>query len=344
MVVKTGAISEVNKNKLIDSFGREITYLRLSVTDHCNMACTYCREEDEKIMTTRDKILSYEDMCIIIKSVHQLGINKIRLTGGEPLLRKDLTTLIKNIKEISDEIKIPISTNGLLLDKMSSGLKDAGVEQLNISIDSLDVKKFEEITRGGDLKRVIKGIQTAVGEGIYVKVNVVINSENEEEIEDLVGFAIENKIDIRFIETMPIGRAGIGRMKEHIKEKEILKRIDAYTSKNNLKYESVKAGKDAGPSKDYHIEGTNTNFGTISAVSNDFCGTCNRIRITAKGILLLCLGQENSVDLKKAISDGAGIEEMKEIIIKAIGNKPKEHFFDKDINNIIATQMVEIGG
>ena len=345
MAVKAGAIlKKMNNDKLIDSFGREINYLRLSVTDHCNMACTYCREEDDKSKTTREKILSYEEMCIIIKAVHQLGINKIRLTGGEPLLRKDIVVLIKNIKKISDSIKIPMSTNGLLLDRMSVALREAGIRQLNISIDSLDVDRFSKITRGGDLERVIRGIQAAVSEGLHVKLNVVINQANEDEIEDLIAFAIENKVDIRFIETMPIGISGINKMDSHIKEKEILKRTFEYLKKRCYESERTEGGKDAGPSKDYKVIGTSTKIGTISAVSNEFCGSCNRVRITAKGILLLCLGQENSVDLKQEIINGAGVEEIKTIIKLAIEKKPKEHHFNKNLNNIIATQMVEIGG
>jgi cyclic pyranopterin phosphate synthase len=305
------------------------------------MACTYCREEDDKTLTTRKEILSYEEICRIIKAFHSLGINKIRLTGGEPLLRKDIVYLIENIKKLSNTIKIPLSTNALLLRKMAQDIKDAGVDRVNISLDSINPKKFDEMTRGGDLVEVLRGIDEAKKVGLYVKINMVVDDRNMSEIEEMVQYAIDNELDLRFIETMPIGKSGIGAMVRHITEKQIMERVAKYV---NEKLDPVEPKSDSGPSKDFNIKGTKTNVGSISAVSNSFCGTCNRVRLTAKGVLILCLGQDNSVDLRKKIRDGATDDELRNIIIEAITKKPKEHFFNINLENIIKTQMVELGG
>ena len=328
---------------LIDPFNRKITYLRISVTDHCNYRCTYCRDTDHITNTVRDDILSYEEISKIAQLFSELGVTKIRLTGGEPLLRKDILKLVAMLRAIPNITDIPLSTNAHLLAPIAPQLKAAGINRANISIDSLDKNRFNQITRGGDLNKVIHGIDAAISAGIVpIKINMVVMRDiNDDEIEAMVDFAIQRKIDVRFIETMPIGTAGIDILGQHYSEADILQRIRAHLP-NRLN--AIKSQQTAGPAKNYLISHSNSSVGTISALSNNFCASCNRVRLTAKGRLILCLGQENSVSLRAALRSGISDYEIKSIIIKAINNKPERHQFDTDIDNINSAQMVEIGG
>lgn len=330
-------------DQLIDPFNRRITYLRVSVTDHCNYRCHYCRDEDHLTNTARDDLLSYEELARIVRLFSELGITKVRLTGGEPLLRKDILKLATMLGEIPGIDDIPLSTNAHLLSPLAKQLQTAGINRVNISIDSLDQDRFKQITRGGDLDKVIQGIDTAIESGMHpIKLNMVVMRDvNDDEIEAMIDFAIERKIDIRFIETMPIGTAGINAVDHHYSEAAILKRIQAHLE-NRLT--ATKAKQTAGPAKSYLINNTNTSVGTISAVSNNFCSSCNRVRLTAKGRLILCLGQENSISLRDLIRLGKSDKEIKIMIVNAINKKPEKHEFDTDIDNIDGAQMVEIGG
>ncbi|SMN00590.1 Molybdenum cofactor biosynthesis protein MoaA [uncultured Candidatus Thioglobus sp.] len=329
--------------QLIDPFNRNITYLRVSVTDHCNYRCHYCRDEDHITETSRNEILSYEEIAKIVRLFSEMGVSKVRLTGGEPLLRKDilnLANLLNNIANIND---IPLSTNAALLAPIAGKLQAAGINRLNISLDSLDKKRFEEITRGGDLSKVIEGIDAAIAAGMHpIKLNmVVMRGVNDDEIEAMIDFAIARNIDIRFIETMPIGVAGINALNQHYSEADILKRIHKHLPKQLT---AVQATATQGPAKSYLINNTHTSVGIISAVSNNFCASCNRVRLTAKGRLILCLGQQNSVSLRDALRSGMSDDEIKTLIVNAINNKPERHEFDTKIDNINMAQMVEIGG
>ena len=330
-------------NKLIDPFNRNITYLRISVTDHCNYRCHYCRDENHLTDTVRNEILSYEEITKIVRLFSQLGVSKIRLTGGEPLLRKDILNLATMLGEIPAINDIPLSSNAHLLAPIANQLKIAGVNRVNISIDSLDKERFKKITRGGDLDKVIQGIDAAIASGMYpIKLNmVVMRGVNNDEIESMLDFAIGRKISIRFIETMPIGTAGIDALGHHYSEADILKRIYAHLPNRLV---AIKSSQTAGPAKAYLIESTDSSVGTISAVSNNFCSSCNRIRLTAKGRLTSCLGQKNSVSLRDALRSGMSEDDIKTMIIKTINNKPERHEFDRNIDNINNAQMVEIGG
>ena len=342
MAVNQGILKLI-MTKLIDNFKRNINYLRISVTEHCNYRCFYCRDEDHYTTCQQKEILSYEEIARIVTIFADLGVSKIRLTGGEPLLRKNishLVTLLNNIKGIND---IPISTNAHLLAPMVKKLKVAGVNRVNISLDSLVSSRFTNITRGGKLKNVISGIEAAITSGMHpVKLNMVVMRDiNDDEIENMLDFAINKNIHIRFIETMPIGSAGIKILDQHYPEKDILKRI-----KNHLTTEitPIKNSKTAGPARNFIVNNSNSQIGIISAVSNNFCKTCNRVRLTAKGNLILCLGQENSVSLKDALRSHKSDEDIKELIIKAISKKPEKHEFTTIIDNVGDRQMVEIGG
>jgi cyclic pyranopterin phosphate synthase len=333
-----------NKKILKDSFGREINYVRLSVTDHCNLACTYCREEDHKITTKKENILSFEEIERMAKILSGLGISKIRLTGGEPLLRKNIDLLISNLNKISGIDSIPLSTNGVLLTANAKKLSIAGLKKMNISIDTLDQEKFKKTTRGGDILKVIEGIDESISVGItQIKINSVVTRDTTpEDIVKLFNFAKERDLTLRFIETMPIGRSGIESVATHLMAEDIKNIISKETK---AKLIPITAAKTDGPAKTYVIDGTNARVGFINAVSNTFCATCNRIRISSTGKLLLCLGQENSVDLMSLLRDETiSDEDIRKVIYSAIQKKPKEHYFSTDINNINTAQMVEIGG
>jgi cyclic pyranopterin phosphate synthase len=329
--------------KLIDPFNRNITYLRVSVTDHCNYHCHYCRDEDHVINTTRNEIMSYEEIATVCRLFSELGVTKVRLTGGEPLLRKDILNLATKLGQIPMIDDIPISTNAHLLAPIANQLKAVGINRVNISIDSLDKKRFKQITRGGDLDKVIQGIDAAIAAGMTpIKLNmVVMRGINDDEIEAMVDFVIARNIDIRFIETMPIGAAGIDAVGHHYSESDILKRMHTHLPNRLLATHSKQT---AGPAKNYSIKNSRSSVGIISAVSNNFCSNCNRVRLTAKGRLILCLGQENSISLRDAIRTNMSDNEIKSMIISAINNKPERHEFNTNINNINNVQMVEIGG
>ena len=330
-------------SQLIDPFNRKITYLRVSVTDHCNYRCHYCRDEDHQTHTRRPEVLSFEETAKIVRLFAELGVTKVRLTGGEPLLRKDILDLTRMLGQIPGLTDIPLSTNAHLLPGKARQLKDHGINRLNISLDTLDPQRHSDITRGGDLATVIKGIDAAIEVGMRpIKLNmVVMKGINEDEIETMVEFAIGRGIDIRFIETMPIGLAGIGAVDRHYSEAQILSRIQ---KKYGHRLATKTPKQTDGPAKAMLIEGTNTHVATISAVSNHFCGACNRVRLTAKGDLILCLGQEDSVSLRDAIRSTMTDDEIKNLIKDAITKKPEKHVFSSVIDNISNRQMVELGG
>jgi cyclic pyranopterin phosphate synthase len=330
-------------NQIVDPFNRKITYLRVSVTDHCNYRCHYCRDEDHQTHTKKSQVLTFEEIARIVRLFAELGVTKVRLTGGEPLLRKDILDLTRMLGEIPGLSDIPLSTNAHLLPAMALKLKNHGINRANISIDSLIPERFKEITRDGDLETVINGIDAAISVGMKpIKLNmVVMKGTNDDEIESMIEFAINRGLDLRFIETMPIGLAGIEAVDRHLSEKDILDRVYSAYGDRLISQDSKQTD---GPAKTLKIEGTNTSIGTISAVSNNFCSSCNRVRLTAKGELILCLGQKDSVSLRDALRSGMEDQEVKQLILNAITKKPEKHFFDSVVDNISNRQMVEMGG
>ena len=330
-------------NQIVDPFNRKITYLRVSVTDHCNYRCHYCRDEDHQTHTKKSEVLTFEEIARIVRLFAELGVTKVRLTGGEPLLRKDILDLTRMLGEIPGLSDIPLSTNAHLLPATALKLKNHGINRANISIDSLIPERFKEITRDGDLETVINGIDAAISVGMKpIKLNmVVMKGTNDDEIESMIEFAINRGLDLRFIETMPIGLAGIEAVDRHLSEKDILERVYSAYGDRLISQDSKQTD---GPAKTLKIEGTNTSIGTISAVSNNFCSSCNRVRLTAKGELILCLGQKDSVSLRDAIRSGMEDQEVKQLILNAITKKPEKHFFDSVVDNISNRQMVEMGG
>lgn len=329
---------------IIDPFNRTINYLRVSVTDKCNYRCGYCMPEQGAHPEGRHtEYLDFDELSRIIKAFVELGVSKVRVTGGEPLVRKGVTQFIENIRPFEGLQEIALSTNAHYLAREAEGLKLAGLDRVNISIDSLKPERFKNITRGGDLNAVLSGVDKAIELGLApVKFNcVVMQGTNADEIEAMVDYGIAKGIEVRFIEVMPIGSAGISLMDQHYPLEKILTRIKAHVGKDLI---PLTGKSHDGPSKNFTIAGTTAKIGVISAVSQHFCESCNRVRLTARGLLALCLGQEDAIDLRTPLRDGCSDEALKQLILKGIEKKPEKHFFNENVHNIEFRQMVSLGG
>jgi cyclic pyranopterin phosphate synthase len=290
----------------------------------------------------RAQVLTLEEIYTLAKAFAELGVKKIRVTGGEPLVRKGALELLQNIGRIESLNELVITTNGSQLETMAAALKEAGVKRINISLDTLDADKFREITRTGDLHQVLRGIQAAKAEGFErIKINaVILKDRNHLEVNDLVRFAVDNGIDISFIEEMPLGVVD-----QH-------DRAEAYYSSDLIKADLAgqftlvaTPEKTGGPSNYFNVAGTQTRVGFISPHSENFCSTCNRVRLTVEGRLLLCLGNEHSVDLKQIIRANPGdMAVLKQAIVDAMSIKPEKHEFNINEQPVILRYMSMTGG
>ncbi len=326
---------------LIDKFNRVVDYIRISVTDRCDFRCVYCMD-DEMQFVPRAQLLTLEEISTIARAFTELGVKKIRITGGEPLVRRNIIKLFEDLGSLPGLYELVTTTNGSQLVKLAQPLKDAGVKRINISLDSLDVDKFKRITRVGDLNQVLAGIETAREVGFEkIKLNaVILKNRNDDEIIDLVNYASERGMDISFIEEMPLGVIG-----DH-------DRAEAYYSSDEIKRDLEQEFKlipttetTGGPSKYFKIAETGTRVGFISPHSHNFCDQCNRVRLTCEGRLLLCLGQEHSVDLRKVIRAHPGNDEkLKQAIKDSMLIKPKGHDFNLKEQPIIFRHMNVTGG
>lgn len=313
-----------------DSFSREIDYLRISVTDLCNLRCLYCMPEKGVAKIEHDKIISPERIKEIVTKCAELGIKKVRLTGGEPLVRKGIIEIIKSIRSVKGIEEICLTTNGLLLNEMAHDLFDAGVDRLNISLDTLDEKKFSFITRGGKLAQVISGIKKAQEVGFKnTKVNcVLIGGFNDDEIERFADFAKRYSLIVRFIELMPIGESEQFEDKSFVSNELILKRLP-----NLIPIDSD------GVAMYYSIPHSNGIIGLISPLSNSFCASCSRIRLTSDGKIKPCLHSKDEIDL-----NGLTGEKLSDALKRAILSKPKQHSLNEDRRSKSIRGMSKIGG
>ncbi|GAA6135788.1 GTP 3',8-cyclase MoaA [Oceaniserpentilla sp. 4NH20-0058] len=312
--------------QLVDKFNRVVDYVRISVTDRCDFRCVYCMAED-MVFTPRSELLTLEEIELVAQAFVELGVSKIRLTGGEPLVRHGITNLVEKIASLPGLKELNMTSNGSQLPHLAAPLKAAGLTRLNISLDSLDTDKFKQLTRTGNLQTVLDGIKSAQASGFEeIKINcVMLKGRNDDEILDLVDFIRENQLDISFIEEMPLGE-----IQEHDRALTFMSSAeirDVITQKYGLNESGDATG---GPSRYWHFsDGHFSKIGFISPHSHNFCDTCNRVRITAQGRLLLCLGNEHSVDLRKVVRDNPGkIEPIKHAIIAAMNLKPERHHFD----------------
>lgn len=328
-------------SQLIDQFDRKVTYVRLSVTDRCDFRCVYCMDE-KMTFVPRAQLLTLEELKLVGRAFVELGVSKIRLTGGEPLVRKNVLQLFQGLGSLEGLRELVLTTNGSQLVKMAQPLKEAGVKRINISLDSLNPERFLKMTRTGRLESVLRGIDAALKVGFQgLKLNaVILKNRNHDEVTDLVQFAVDNGIDISFIEEMPLGNIG-----EH-------NRAEAFYSSDQIRHDLnatfnliPTTETTAGPSKYYLVAHTDTRVGFISPHTHNFCDSCNRVRVTTEGRLLLCLGQEHSVDLRRVIRANPGdIDPLKQTIVKAMAIKPKGHDFEFNKGPQILRYMNMTGG
>ncbi len=312
--------------RLTDKFNRVVDYVRISVTDRCDFRCVYCMAEDMTFLP-REHILSLEEIELIAKAFVELGVNKIRLTGGEPLVRKGIVELVSNLSALPSLKELNMTTNGSQLSTLAKPLKEAGLNRINVSLDSLKSEKFKAMTRTGDLNKVLEGIKAAQLAGFkQIKVNtVMLKGQNDDEIQDLIDYVRREQLDISFIEEMPLGQ-----IVEHDREQSFMA-SDEIREKINKHYPlQMGIEKTGGPSQYWRFEdGVSSRIGFISPHSHNFCATCNRVRLTAEGKLLLCLGNEHSVDLKVITRKYPGeIEPVKQAIRDAMHLKPERHYFN----------------
>lgn len=311
-------------NLLIDQYGRTVDYIRLSITDRCDFRCQYCMSEDMTFLP-RDEVLSLEECARLVRIFVSLGVSKVRITGGEPLVRKNALWLFETIGQLDGLNELVLTTNGSQLEKQAQSLKDAGVKRINISLDSLNANNFLRITRTGELDKVLRGIQAAKKAGFEnIKLNTVLmRGMNEDEALDLVAFAIQECIDISFIEEMPLGDVDHARQSTMISNVQTQKIIQ---SSYVLNASNVSTG---GPARYWTVAESNTKIGFISPHSHNFCESCNRVRITCKGELYLCLGQEDKIDLMPLLRHCQDDDEpIIDAILQSMTIKPKGHDFD----------------
>jgi cyclic pyranopterin phosphate synthase len=327
--------------RLIDRFGRHVTYVRLSVTDRCDLRCLYCMAEDMEFLP-RSQLLTLEEMARLGRCFSELGVAKLRITGGEPLVRRNVIWLFENLGALPGIRDLTLTTNGTQLARFAKELKEAGVTRVNISLDSLRPDRFRAMTRVGDLAKTLTGIDAALGAGFQrVKLNsVILRDLNHDEPLDLVRFAMDRGMDISFIEEMPLGQIG-----DH-------DRADTHYSSDAIRADLSRALElipttetTGGPSRYYRVAGSDTRVGFISPHSHNFCGDCNRVRVTAEGRLLLCLGQEFSVDLRRALrANPTDDTRVKQAIVAAMSIKPRGHDFELGGRPVILRHMNMTGG
>ena len=327
--------------RLIDGFGREITYVRLSVTDRCDFRCVYCMSEDMTFLP-RQQVLSLEELYRIGRVLVDLGVKKIRLTGGEPLIRQNILWLVEKLAALDGLQELTMTTNGSRLKTLAQPLKDAGLDRINISLDSLNATRFHEITRTGHLSDVLAGISAAQQAGFQrIKLNsVIMRHRNDDEILTLVNFARQQQLDLAFIEEMPLGN-----ISEH-------QRIDTYISNEEVRQRIAQeyallpaTDNTGGPARYYRMSDSQSRIGFISPHSHNFCGSCNRVRVTVEGRLLLCLGNEHSADLRAPLrAHSQNDQPLIDTIINALPLKPERHYFDLDESPQIVRFMNMTGG
>ena len=330
-----------------DSYNRTIDYLRISITDRCNLRCVYCMPSEGLRPMGHKEILRYEEIVRVVTIAAGIGLRKVRITGGEPLARKDVTYLIAALKNIEGIRDLSLTTNGILLSRYANKLVEAGLQRINISLDSLKPDRYEEITRGGDLNLVLRGIEAAEKAGLSpIKINMVpIRGINSDEIEDFAKMTLKVPYQIRFIEFMPFGTEGLWSPEKFISTDEIKSIVEGIGPLIPVKL------KRSGPAIYFRFDNAPGVVGFISPISNHFCGECNRLRLTADGKLRPCLFSETEIDLKPALRGGAPDDEIKRLIKLSIEVKPERHHIqDTDLLSLMKNKeyckrpMSRIGG
>ena len=328
---------------LKDIFNRNINYLRISVTDRCDLRCQYCMNEKMEFLPKKE-ILSFEEIERLIDIFIDQGVKKIRLTGGEPLVRKNIIKLIYNIGKKIDKTnlkELTLTTNGTLLSKYAEDLKSSGIKRINVSLDTLDPAKYKAITRSGNIEKVFEGINASLKNNLKVKINVVaLKNFNENELEEILLWCGKKGIDVTFIEVMPMGETDFYRFDQYLPLNNIREKFKEKFSFQPSKYST------SGPARYEFFKKYNINVGFITPLTHNFCENCNRIRITCTGKLYMCLGQEKYIDFKKILKNDFSNEKILELINKAMNLKPKGHNFiiDKNITPYLSRFMNTTGG
>jgi GTP 3',8-cyclase len=316
--------ASVAPTPLVDPFGRAITYLRVSVTDRCDLRCVYCMAENMTFLPKAD-VLSLEELDRICSAFVAKGVRKLRLTGGEPLVRRGIMTLVSSLSRHLSTGKLDeltITTNGSQLAKFADELARLGVRRINVSLDTLDAAKFRAITRWGDIDKVLDGIAAAQRAGLHIKINTVaLKGVNEEEIDDLVAWAHGGGMDLTVIEVMPLGDIGEGRLDQYLPLSIVRARLAKRFTLEDIEYRT------GGPARYVRVVETGGRLGFITPLTHNFCESCNRVRLTCTGTLYMCLGQEDAADLRAVLRASESNEALYAAIDEAISRKPKGHDF-----------------
>jgi len=325
-------------NSLVDPFGRAIEYVRLSVTDRCDLRCVYCLPKGHKDFSEPNSWLDFDEIERVISVFGRLGVNRIRITGGEPLVRHNIPYLVNRLSALEGISDLSLSTNAVQLSKQAVALKDAGIQRINVSLDTLKSERFKAIT-SGHLDKVLNGLRAARRAGFSpIKINMVVMKDiNDDEIEDMVEFCIAEGHTLRFIETMPVGNTGSKATDRYYSLANAKERLE---KKYTLLPSSLSGG---GPARYYQIGGTDLRVGFITPMSQHFCETCNRVRLSADGMLYLCLGQNDMVDLRTPLRNGIDNEGLEQLIMAAIARKPERHEFNTQPGHVVRF-MSQTGG
>ncbi|HAD88511.1 MAG TPA: GTP 3',8-cyclase MoaA [Rhodospirillaceae bacterium] len=309
---------------MIDPFGRAVTYLRVSVTDRCDFRCVYCMAEDMTFLP-KTEILSLEELDRLCSAFVRKGVKKLRLTGGEPLVRRNIMSLIRSLGrhlETGDLEELTLTSNGSQLARFADELVDAGVRRVNVSLDTLDPDRFEAITRWGKLDKVLDGIQAAKKAGLDIKINTVaLKNFNEDEIDRMIEFCGENAFDMTLIETMPLGEIDQDRTDQYLPLSQLRERLERNWTLTDIPF------KTGGPARYTDVGETGRKLGFITPLTHNFCEGCNRVRLTCTGTLYMCLGQDDAADLRAPLRASEADEVLDAAIDEAIGRKPKGHDF-----------------
>ena len=335
-------VAEDGRSRLVDPFGRAISYLRVSVTDRCDFRCHYCMSEDMTFLPKKD-VLSLEELDRLCSAFVRAGTSKIRLTGGEPLVRKGVMTLIGSLaRHLGAGLdELTLTTNGSQLAKHARELADAGIRRINVSLDTLDAEKFRRITRWGEIGPVMAGIDAALDAGLAVKLNTVaVKDFNDGEIEDLLRFAHARGMDLTLIETMPLGDVGVDRTDQYLPLTELRRIIERRFTLTDTPERS------GGPARYARVAETGGRLGFITPMTHNFCDSCNRVRVSATGVLYTCLGQEERTDLRSALHGSEGDDLLNAALERAIDLKPKGHDFaiGPDRRPALGRHMSALGG
>ena len=327
--------------RLIDKYNRCLNYLRISITDRCNLRCIYCVPDDLHQLLPHKEILRYEEILRLVRIGARLGISKVRITGGEPLIRKGVYDFLGKLIKINGLADISLTTNGILLKDNIKKIKSAGIKRINVSMDTLNRQKYKDITGHDMFDQVWEGIELAQSQGFDpIKINVVaLNGINDDELTDIAGLSFSYPFHIRFIEYMPIGTPHTNNICKQLLAPEIKKRINALGQ-----LIPVKNGVNDGPAERYKFKGAQGEIGFIHAISKHFCNECNRLRLTASGKLRACLLSDHQEDLKGPLRKGCLDSELADVFLRAVSHKPVDHNIASDQPGKVAGQMSAIGG